>query len=75
MQNRISFALLQTKASFVATAKLLLNLQSAICGKKETGRCPGGNTTGVPRLGVCGGSPGCQNTSGHEQPGWLNGTG
>src|SRR3954451_24215428 len=30
-------------------------------GKKETGRCPGGNTTGVPRLGVCGGSPGCQN--------------
>jgi len=27
--------------------------------KKETGRCPGGNMTGRPRLGVCGGSPGC----------------
>jgi len=26
--------------------------------KKETGRCPGGNMTGSPRLGVCGGSPG-----------------
>ena len=26
--------------------------------KKETGRCSGGNTTGGPRLGVCGGSPG-----------------
>lgn len=26
--------------------------------KKETGRCSGGNTTGGPRLGVCGGSTG-----------------
>src|SRR6266516_3423790 len=38
---------------------------SSICSmekehKKETDRCPGGNTAGVPRLGVCGGSPGCR---------------
>src|SRR6266852_3165260 len=38
---KISFATLQTKASFAATAKLMLNLQKSIC-KKETGRCPGG---------------------------------
>ena len=70
-----SFASLQTQASFASAAKLMLNLQKCVKRKKETGRCPGGNTTGVPRLGVCGGSPGCQNTSGYEQPGWLNGTG
>ncbi len=41
-----SIALLQTQGSFAAAAKLMLNLQHLICTKKETGRSPGGNTTG-----------------------------
>ena len=30
-------------------AKVILNLHIPIPKQKETGRCPGGNTTGVPR--------------------------
>jgi hypothetical protein len=67
LPNRnIGFALLQTQGSFAAPAKLMLNLHKDLYQKKETGRCPGGNTTGVPRLRGVWGKSWVQNTSYHD---------
>jgi hypothetical protein len=40
--------------------------------KKETGRCPGGSTTGEPRLRGVWGKSWVQNTSYRAWRGWLN---
>jgi hypothetical protein len=40
--------------------------------KKETGRCPGGSTTGEPRLRGVWGKSWVQNTSYRARRGWLN---
>ena len=66
LNRNIGFAMLKTKASFAAAAKLMLNLQKGPIQKKETGRCPGGNTTGVPRLRGVWGKSWVQNTSYHD---------